>query len=1129
VGVTVYTSCRLEDLFDALLEQLTQSPAGPMATETILVPGQGVARWLELRIADHLGIASGIEMPFLSSYFQRLSSGGVASSRDLFSREVMVLRLWRLMSERLHTKDNRLSFGAAANYCKHDDDGRKHLQLCSRLAACFDDYQLYRDDLLTSFSRGDDHKSLSPHAVWQARIWRALIEDAGLALPQPRSRKANPVETTPFLFAEMANDAEDTRAASDTAHRLVALRAHLEDQVWRRSHLPPRLSVFGTTTMPPALLDVLHRVAEHIPVRMYVPQPTPHYVGDLRERTNKSGDNALLARFGTESREFQSLLVDLEDRATTSAPVDLVPIDSLDEHATPVSLLGSIQHDIVHAIDRGESEYPSHQISIEDASLRVHDCHSAQRELEVVRDQIFAALTDDPSLEARDFLVLVPDIDQYAPYAHAVFGPVKYSLPFHVADRHPARELPICRSLLAVLALASTRVTLADVLQLLENTAVQRRFGLFPNDIAVIRHLCQDAGIRWGLDGDSRHDQFHLPAFDDNAWEQGLDRLLLGSLTGPVEDLVLKHLPVGDTTEARAELVAKFVSFSRTLFAHVRAIREPHSFSDWAARIDTISNTLFTPTEGDHEDALRQLKTTTTKLRENARTAGHNQEVSLAVLRDWMHDALGQGSASRGFLGGSITIAAMLPMRAVPMRCLFICGLDDEAFPRQLKPTPFDLIAAKPRPGDRNRRLDDRQLFLDLLMCARDRLHLSYIGRSAKDNAEGAPSIVLSELFDHIDRTCHSNADHQGLPHKQIVVRHPLQPWSRRYHDGSDHRLFTYATQTRSHLGSTKSGEHEAWCPEDLHLAPADGDVAGVQVVDIDDLLKFWWHPCSAFLSQTLRMRMHRIDDPIDADEPFSIDALTRFQLQDEAVRDSVRGDGGPANPLDWTRAQGVLPVGSHGVATHRALRAETHQLSKEANRHVRTASRLIDLTVGETRIHGTIDGFTEQDLTYLRASKIKPKDRLRAWILHLVVTAQRLQDGDDHTPAWPSSTRVLSIDGAWSYSDVPDEDAAAQLELLLSLYLAGQSRPLPFFEQSSYAAGESYIANGDDLKALQKGLGKYAVSDAQAAWKSDEGDESIALCMRNRDPFDGGVDSEFLRLAKSVWTSPIEYLRELT
>ena len=68
--------------------------------------------------------------------------------------------------------------------------------------------------------------------------------------------------------------------------------------------------------MPPAFLHLLRGIAEHSQVDMYVPLPTPHYFGDLRERRDRVGDNGLLARFGTESREFADTLIDLEDQVS---------------------------------------------------------------------------------------------------------------------------------------------------------------------------------------------------------------------------------------------------------------------------------------------------------------------------------------------------------------------------------------------------------------------------------------------------------------------------------------------------------------------------------------------------------------------------------------------------------------------------------------------------------------------------------------------------------------------------------------------------------------------------------------------------------------------------------------------
>ena len=157
--------------------------------------------------------------------------------------------------------------------------------------------------------------------------------------------------------------------------------------------------------------------------------------------------------------------------------------------------------------------------------------------------------------------------------------------------------------------------------------------------------------------------------------------------------------------------------------------------------------------------------------------------------------------------------------------------MNDDAFPRAQRPFGFDLIAQQPRPGDRSAREDDRYLFLEALLSARERLIITYVGQSIRDNTEMPPSVVVSELLDALDESFRvgeltpwppllaregEKEDPALLPfssqekgpgdelvrdaaqqpiREHIVVRHPLQPFSPRYF-GRDSRLFSYARAT---------------------------------------------------------------------------------------------------------------------------------------------------------------------------------------------------------------------------------------------------------------------------------------------------------------------------------------------
>ncbi|MBX3463795.1 MAG: exodeoxyribonuclease V subunit gamma [Planctomycetes bacterium] len=1090
-GLAVLTSHRLEDLGAALAARLATAPLPPLATETIVVPTRGLARWLELELASRHGIAAGLRFPFPGAFLAELAAPARAGAPDPFAPELLALRLFRLLGDAELTPQ----FDLAARYCEDDPDGRKRWQLAERLAAAFDDYQLYRSDLLARAGAGDDLRDQGPHGPWQAALWRALLRDAGLAPPAPARRGRARANGGPRLFPDPPAGQGPGDAAA--AHRIDGLRTLLADADRARAVLPPRLSVFGAGSLPPAFVELLQRVALHIPVHLYVPQPTPHWFGDQRPRDH-AGGHALLARFGTLAREFADQLDRLEDEPAVPCERHALAAPP-DPDATAPSLLACLQRDIAAVHDRGAAgrRFP---LRADDDSLRVHDCHSPQRELEVVRDQILAAFERDRSLQPHEVLVLVPDIAAYAPYAEAVFGPVRRHLPFQVADRAPASEWPLCASLLAVLELAQERLEVFDVLRLLEQPALLRRFDLAPGDVPVLRHWCQRAGIRWGLDGEARARQFQLPPFEENSWRQGLDRLLLGVATGPTDELVLGLLPAADATSGRDELLQRGLGFLRTLFAHLPGLQRAHAPAAWADRIDALVAALYLPTDGDDEQALQRLQRATAALRALGAAAAVREPLSPIVLRDWLRGQLQRAATGGGFLGGAVTVAAMQPMRTVPVRHLYLCGLSDAAFPRRDQPAPFDLIARQRRPGDRSVRLDDRQLFLDALLAARERLHLTFVGRSPKDDSACAPSVAIAELLDLVDRSCSGRGD--GAPRDLVVVRHPLQPWSRRYRTGEDARLFTHAR------GEPAGPPAEPVSPPPFVTGPVEppADLLGDEL-PFERLARFWHHPCRFFLQDVLFVRLPRDSDEEPETEPFELSGLDRWRFQDPAVRRAQRGEPPPRDPLALARATGRLPVGGRGTFAFAQVDEETAAFLARTAPYAGSGRRVLRVRCDAVTVHGELDGIGDDGVVRARIARLKPKDRMRAWLQHVWMSAARAQGQTD----LPDLTRLFAKDRTVTFHPLPGGAAQALLATFVLGYRQGLVEPLPLFEKSSWA----FAAETDPEAAQRKARTAWQPNTSDRGGPNDSEDAAIDLCLRNRDAL--GLDG-FAEWARAIW-----------
>ena len=139
------------------------------------------------------------------------------------------------------------------------------------------------------------------------------------------------------------------------------------------------------------------------------------------------------------------------------------------------------------------------------------------------------------------------------------------------------------------------------------------------------------------------------------------------------------------------------------------------------------------PEDGDGYTLL-QLEDALQAWLEACAAARLDEPLPLAVVREHWLAALDAGAPGRPFLAGGVTFATLMPMRAVPFRVVALLGMNDGDYPRSAPPSDFDLMALDVRPGDRSRREDDRYLFLEALLSARERLHVSWVGRSALDN-----------------------------------------------------------------------------------------------------------------------------------------------------------------------------------------------------------------------------------------------------------------------------------------------------------------------------------------------------------------------------------------------------------
>ncbi|APZ44017.1 exodeoxyribonuclease V subunit gamma [Acidihalobacter ferrooxydans] len=1061
----LHHSNRSELLRDALAEVCVSAPAEPFVAETVVVQNPGMARWLALGLAERIGVAAHLEFPLLASFIWRVYAAqfDTLPEHSPLDRDIMLWRLMALLPAQLDDP----AYAPLRHYLQGADEPLRRYQLAQRIADLFDQYLVFRAERVLAWEAGEEQH-------WQARLWRALCADRR---PPHRAR----------LYAEFAARA-----------RAGALR---------RADLPARVSLFGLTAIAPAYIDVLQALGDLIDVHLFVLNPSLAYWGDIaserdiarlrRLRAQHGADavaaadhlhvgNPLLASLGKQGRDLIDLLHE-------SAPVDH------DRFAPPASaaLLGVLQTDMLLLQSRGEGadEQPPLTLAPDDRSVQVHVAHSRMREVQVLHDRLLAEFERLPGLTPRDIVVMAPDIDAYAPYIEAVFGaaPPPRRMPWSIADRRSAAESPLAATFLTLLDLPQSRLTVSEVLALLENAAIMRRLGLEQSELERVRDWVREANIRWGLDAGMRG-ALGLPEDDAASWAFGLRRLLLGYAMPPDADTLCAGIaPYPDVEGGEARALGVLAGFIERLGEWRKRLASPRDAAGWERDCGALCDDFFAPDE-DEARFLQLLRNTLAALRKHCVEAGFGEPIALAVLRDVLRGRLEAAGAGQAFLDGRVSFCNMVPMRSIPFRVVCLLGMNDGDYPRNQRPLSFDLMAEQPRRGDRSRREDDRYLFLEALLSARDVLYISYVGRDIRSNAARVPSVLLGELLEAIERGF--RAADGGKVLAQIVTEHPLQPFSARCF-GADARLASYAAEwlpDPEHRGLT-----------DFFAAPLpEPDDAPWRDLELDTLAEFLRHPVRFLLERRLGVNLRESGAADEDAEPFALDHLARWQIKDRALNLTL-ADRDPAAFEPLVHASGSLPSAGFGhIAYVQAVAGVPELADKLREAGVETAGEglELDLHLGETRLRGWLRDVRPGGLLLYRVGTLRPEDRLRLWLWHLALNAL--------APAGVRAQSVFCAEDAVLRLG-PVADATTRLRDLIDLFREGCRMPLPLFPRSSFACADR-LASGNDLEAALKAARAQWTGSRYRAGEAD--DPYLRLAFRDRDP----LDEQFAALAERVY-----------
>ena len=1047
----LYAGNRLERLADALAETLRAPLPGPFDREVLVVQSRGMARWLALRLAERIGVWAQAEFLYPAVLIERLCADPRGERWP--DRDGLVWAVWDLLPALLP----RPEFDALRGYLADDPDGVKRIQLSRRAADALDKYSAYRPDLIRNWERGEIGADADER--WQASLWSALTERYGRFHRAARQESAR--------------------------RRMIAGEAP-------EGRLPPRLAVFGITALPPAQMDFFEALARRTDVYFFALNPCRAYWGDLRSEREQASllaragagadptalhlevGHPLLANMGRAGRHFFDRLIDANA---------VEPSPPLYESPGEDTLLARLQSDLLDLRAPPGPAAPGAAPCRYDDSIRVFSCHSRMREVEVLRDRLLALFETRPGLEPRDVIVMAPDIERYAAAIEAVFerpGDRTPRIPYSIADRPAGAGNAAARALSLALRLLEGRFGFAEVMALYDLDPVRRGAGLTETELDRVRDRLREARARWGIDAEHRA-ALGQPRFAECTWRAAFERLLPAATDGAPD-----AAPDPDLAALR-----RFRDHLEILFEAAARVREPRAPREWAEELDRLFERWIA---GADDESAEVARAALAGLRAAAAHARGEGRATLRALRTWLDDRWAGERPTSPYLARGVTFGNLVPMRGIPFRVVALLGMNDGDYPRREAAAEFDLVARHPRPGDRNRRAEDRYLFLEAVLSARDALLISYVGQSIRDNSERPASTLVRELLEALGGAAAEAA---------LLVRHPLQPFSARYFAGQPD-LFTYSSDA-AEAAARRAAPNPAAAAEPPLALPDD-----LREPDLDALAAYFGNPARFWFERRLDARVEERPPPPDDAEPMDLDGLDRYLLRREVAR-RLETEDPPADRAALElelRRLGLLPHATPGaLALDRALNEVLDYLEQLKKERGASAPRTVavDLPLTAFHLRGTVDSIYGGRIVHGRPAAVRATDRLQAWVRHLAANAV---EGN-------VETALVGTDEVVRFRALDPDTARGQLDRLGRHYLEGLRRPLPFYPQTSlaFAAG---LAAKDDPDAARRAAGEAWLGGF--ADRPGEYDADLWLpILLPPDRCRAALDDEFERLAVEI------------
>ncbi len=703
----------------------------------ILIPNNNLAFFLKKYIAKKIGVCANFNFVLPAKFMWNILKYFFSNlfEEDYLDKKKLIWVIMTLLPNLLKLKE----FEIIKNYLKEDNNFEKLYFLSIKIADLYDKYLVYRIDWLNNWNNFKENNFNNIHQKWQSILWRKILK-------YYKNKFGYFINRSNFYFE---------------FKKLIKYKKYKFNK-----KLPSNIFMFNVSFLPPLYVDFFFSLSSFINIHYFLINPSHYYWYDknyfyeftnnifIYKNNNKNKNknvvfnknlNLILFNCGKIFAEYLNI-INFYDNFIE------IKLFSVKKNE---NLLNKIQNDILYSkefsFNLKKNKYlNNNEILKNDNSISINSCCGYLREIEILQDFIVNLILNY-NYDVDDIVVIVSDLDIYYPYIKSVFSIYNSSkkyLPFNIMRKENTLNNDIFDVFNKLLNLPNIDFSYNEIMFFLTKKIILEKFNINFNDLEVIKNIISNVGIYSGIKDFSSF--YDINNNDYCIWNNILKRILLGYSINDdfvVWNNIVPFVNIGDNFFN--DILSKLTNFLYKLIFWKNILSKNYKFDFWLIICKDLFSDFFL--EIYIEKCFFFNKNNWVKLSYSFSFGNFNKKINNILFNKIIIYFFKKCRNINKYYIGHLNFSSCVSLRSIPFKIICLVGMNNDVFPRNIYSHNFDLMSLYPRIGDRNKRENDKYIFLELLMSARKKFYISYINYSLIKNEKCYPSLLIDNLLDYIN------------------------------------------------------------------------------------------------------------------------------------------------------------------------------------------------------------------------------------------------------------------------------------------------------------------------------------------------------------------------------------------